>query len=60
MLLLCVAIILICLYLIPIVVALYRRAKHADAIVVCTFLLGWTGIGWVGSLLWAMCDPVAA
>jgi hypothetical protein len=40
-------------YLIPTLVAYCRRHHNAGAIFWLNFLLGWTIIGWVISLLWA-------
>jgi hypothetical protein len=30
--------------------------KRQDAIIVLNLLLGWTILGWVGALVWAMCE----
>jgi hypothetical protein len=40
-------------YFIPAIIAGYRHKKQAAAILVLNFLLGWTILGWVGSLVWA-------
>ncbi len=47
------------IYFIP---ALNARGKNrAPAIFVLNLFLGWTIIGWVGALIWSMCEkPVKA
>src|ERR1700732_3251026 len=42
-------------YMIPTLLA--KGKPHRDAIFVLNLLLGWTLIGWVGALVWAMVDP---
>lgn len=49
-------ILLIFAYLLPSVVAAKRRHNNEGAIVALNILLGWTVIGWVGALVWAMTD----
>ncbi len=41
-------------YFIPSIVA--RGKCRSDAICVLNIFLGWTMIGWVGALIWAMCE----
>ncbi len=41
------------LYFLPTIVAFSRKSKHKLPIALLNFLLGWSGIGWIGSLLWA-------
>ncbi|UMY65092.1 MULTISPECIES: superinfection immunity protein [unclassified Flavobacterium] len=41
------------LYFIPTIVAFSRQSKNKLPIALVNFLLGWTGLGWIGSLLWA-------
>lgn len=41
-------------YFIPAIVANNRHHPQVGAITVLNFLLGWTLIGWVGALVWAM------
>ena len=41
------------MYFLPALVAWKRRHKNSSAIGVLNLLLGWTMIGWVGSLVWA-------
>lgn len=44
------------LYFIPTIVAAVRTTKHGAGIMVINFFLGWTFIGWVIALAWAVCD----
>lgn len=46
-------------YLIPVIVASNRNHKHADAILALNLMTGWTVIGWVASLVWALTAPSA-
>jgi uncharacterized membrane protein YqaE (UPF0057 family) len=41
------------MYFLPALVAWKRRHGNASAIGVLNLLLGWTMIGWIGSLVWA-------
>lgn len=40
-------------YFIPAIVAGCREHRNFSAIFVLNFFLGWSGIGWVISLVWA-------
>lgn len=42
------------IYFIPSFVACGKR--NAGAIFVLNLLLGWTGLGWLGALIWAMVE----
>ena len=42
------------LYLLPSVVAFQRRKQNAAAILVLNPFLGWTVLGWLGALVWAL------
>lgn len=42
------------LYFVPSVIAFARRADRAAGILALNFLLGWTVLGWIGSLVWAI------
>lgn len=42
------------LYLLPSVVAASRGHKQAAAIIVLNLTLGWTGLGWIFALIWAL------
>jgi hypothetical protein len=41
------------LYFIPAIVAICRKHHQQNAILVLNLLLGWTGLGWIGALVWA-------
>jgi Superinfection immunity protein/Short C-terminal domain len=41
-------------YFFPTLVALIRRKSNAGAIFILNFFLGWTFIGWIISLVWAV------
>jgi hypothetical protein len=43
---------------IPTYVAFYRRHEHRLAIGIVNFLLGWTGIGWAGTMVWALTEEI--
>jgi hypothetical protein len=49
-------IIVIVVYLIPTLVALYRHHKSTGGIAIVNILLGWTVIGWIIALAWAGSD----
>jgi len=42
------------IYFIPSFVA--WKKQRQDAIIVLNLLLGWTLLGWIGALIWAMCE----
>jgi hypothetical protein len=42
------------LYLVPLFIAIARRHPQQNAIGALNFFLGWTFIGWVLSLVWAL------
>ena len=42
------------LYFLPSIVAMVRKVKNIAAIIVLNVFLGWTFLGWVGSLVWAL------
>ena len=42
------------LYFIPTVIAYNKHKKNAGAICALNVFLGWTFIGWVASLVWAL------
>jgi hypothetical protein len=48
------------LYLLPAIIAFARSKRDAGAILVLNFLLGWTAIGWVIALVWALKQDVPA
>lgn len=41
-------------YFIPTVIAMFRGVKSSGAVAALNILLGWTVIGWIAALLWAM------
>lgn len=45
---------LIILYFLPALVASRRKHRQTDAIFVLNLLGGWTGVIWLGALVWAM------
>lgn len=44
-------------YFVPSLIAWYRSHHNTAAIVACNLLLGWTVIGWIGTLIWALMRP---
>lgn len=44
------------MWILPIFIAVRRKASHTASIVVIDLLLGWTFFGWVGALAWAIGD----
>ena len=48
----------IVLYLLPALIALLvRDTKHAAGVFALNLFLGWTVIGWVAAMVWAVIDP---
>lgn len=45
------------LYCAPAFVAWYRAHHNAAAITALNLLLGWTVVGWIGALIWALMRP---
>jgi predicted RNA-binding Zn-ribbon protein involved in translation (DUF1610 family) len=48
--------IIVCIYLIPTIIG--RNKKHTAGIALLNIFLGWTFIGWIGSLIWGVSSPV--
>ena len=48
--------VVIVVYLIPSIVAANRKHANEGAIVALNMLLGWTFLGWVIALVWALTD----
>jgi hypothetical protein len=46
------------LYFLPAIIAYGRSKRDAGAILVLNFFLGWTAIGWVIALVWALRQDV--
>jgi hypothetical protein len=42
------------LYFLPTLIAFLRKHKNKLAIFLLDFLLGWTVLGWVASLIWSV------
>jgi Superinfection immunity protein len=45
-------------YFLPAIVAFARSKRDAGSILVLNFFLGWTAIGWVIALVWALKQDV--
>ncbi len=45
------------LYFVPSFIAFGRRHPHRLAILLVNLIFGWTLIGWVGTLIWALLTP---
>lgn len=48
------------LYFTPALIAGMRKHHNATAIFMLNLFLGWTGMGWVGALVWAFTSPPPA
>jgi uncharacterized membrane protein YqaE (UPF0057 family) len=48
------AVVLLAIYLVPAYVASRRGHHQRQAILVLNLLLGWTALGWIAALVWAM------
>ena len=44
------------MYFAPGIVAKKRGKKNADAILLLDFLLGWTVLGWIAAMIWAVTE----
>jgi threonine/homoserine/homoserine lactone efflux protein len=47
-------------YFLPTLIAMKRNAEHSNAIFAVDVLLGWTVLGWLAALLWAVTDKERA
>jgi len=45
-------------YFLPSIIAYWRNAKRGLGIEILNWTLGWTGLGWIGALIWAVSDNV--
>lgn len=45
------------LYLVPAIISVLRNHHNKVAIIALNIILGWTFIGWVGSLIWSLTSP---
>lgn len=48
--------VIILFYFLPTFIATGK--KNGGGIFVLNLTLGWTLVGWIGALIWAMCSPV--
>ena len=39
-------------YFLPSIIAMIGRHKQVNAILLLNLFLGWTGLGWLGALIW--------
>jgi hypothetical protein len=47
------------IYFIPTLIAFYKKKRNRDIIFVLNLFLGWTFLGWLGALVWALVhDPI--
>jgi hypothetical protein len=46
---------MLALYFLPSILA--RQKRQATAVFVLNLLLGWTVLGWIGALVWALVEP---
>ena len=49
-----IAILIFAAYFLPTLIAFLRQHRNMFAIFLLNFLLGWTALGWVGSLIWSV------
>jgi len=53
-----VALIMLCFYFFPTIIAIIRKKSNVGAILILNLFLGWTFIGWIVALVWAVSsDP---
>jgi len=48
------SILLLLIYILPGIIARRQKKENADAIFILNLLLGWTYVGWVIALVWAL------
>lgn len=55
---LCLITLIICifLYMLPTLIAFYNKEKNTAWIFVLNLLLGWSTIGWIAALIWAVVE----
>ena|SRR5271170_2418301 len=46
--------VMLVLYFLPTIIAISRKKTNVVAIVLINFLLGWTVVGWIIALVWAV------
>ncbi len=49
---------IVILYLLPSIVEIKRGTKYTSGIFLLNLLLGWTILGWIASLIWAVSAPI--
>lgn len=49
---------LLCIYLIPSFIAVFRKHRDHNAIAIMNFFLGWTVLFWIWSLIWSFTGNV--
>ena len=47
-------IVLIAIYFLPTIIACEKQKRNMLAIFALNFLTGWTFLGWIGALVWAL------
>ncbi len=47
--------IVVCIYFLPTIIS--HNKKHTLGIAILNLFLGWTFLGWVGALIWAVSSP---
>ena len=50
-----IALAIVLIYFLPIFIG--RGKKHINGIAVLNLFLGWTVLGWVGAMIWAVSSP---
>lgn len=50
----CLGLACVLLYLLPLIVGTLRRHENSVGLAALTVLLGWTGVGWLLAMLWAV------
>jgi hypothetical protein len=53
------AAIALAIYIVPVAVARSRRHPKLILIAALNLALGWTGLGWIAALVWALTGPAA-
>ena len=49
---------ILCFYFLPVIIADIRGAAHRGAIGTINLFLGWTILGWLAALIWAVSESV--
>ena len=48
----------VALYVLPIIMVIALKRTHVAGVTIVTLLLGWTLLGWVAALAWAVSSPL--